>query len=164
VIRPLLAALALGLVLGGLAGWRLAPRPAPEIRTVERLVQGEAVERVREVLGPVRVETRTVTRTIPGPERPGPTRETVVTRIEERAGTVVEREGAVRVEERLRTVTVQAPPPVWAVGAGLQLLPDQRLEIALEHRLVGPVWVRAWALQPTALQPPAVGLGLRVEW
>lgn len=160
-LRTHAAAFALGAVLSAVAAWKLLPRPAAV--TVDRAVQGAAIERIREVAGPVRVETRTVTRTVPGPERPGPVREVTVVRIEERAGTVREVAGATVVEERLRTVTVPAPRPVWAVGVGAQVLPDVRAELALERRLFGPVWLRAAVVQPLRVEAPAVVVGLRIE-
>lgn len=168
MIRPILAALALGIVFGAFGAWKLIPRPPPEVRTVERVTQGATVEHVRTVEGPVRVETRTVTREVPGPERPGPVRETIVTRIEERAPVIIERAAeakALSVERgEVRITPVSFVPPNWAVGLGAQLLPDTRVELGIEHRLFGPVWVRAWALQPLQLQPPAVGLGVRIEF
>jgi hypothetical protein len=178
--RSLLAAAGIGLTFGGLAGWHLhtPPPPAPAVHAVEASATTASLAQhveagperitVTEYLpGPVRLVPGPA---VPGPERlvpvPGPERILRVT-VTER-GPVVTDTHATAASERRQELTVTPPPPVerpgWAVGAGLQLLPDQRLELALERRIVGPVWARAWALQPMALQPPAVGLGLRVEW
>jgi hypothetical protein len=76
---------------------------------------------------------------VPGPERlvpvPGPERILRVT-VTER-GPVVTDTHATAASERRQELTVTPPPPVerpgWAVGAGLQLLPGKRLELALER-------------------------------
>jgi hypothetical protein len=117
------------------------------------------------VEGPETVTTRTVTREV-SPDVPGPERVTTVVQVVERGPVTIERAseatGAAKAETR--TVTVTLPPAAWAVSAGLQVLPDRRLELGLERRVVGPVWARAWALQAAAMEPPALGVALRVEW
>ena len=167
-------------MVGGVVGWRLRGVPAVVAAKVE--VQRVEVERVREVAGPVRVErgpVRVVERwsVAAGPvsaPAPGcaPCPECVVhERVEERGvettlrGVVVtETAVSARQEERSSVVVTPVARPGWAVTAGLQLLPDRQLELGLERRLLGPVWARAWVLQPAAAALPAVGVGLRVEW
>lgn len=74
----------------------------------------------------------------------------------------------VRQENRsTQTITLDKPAPPaaqWAVGGGLQLMPGQALQISLERRLFGPIWVTGWALQPFKLAVPSAGVGLRVEF
>lgn len=174
------AALALGLLLGAFAAWRLLPRPAPAVHLVEashevaslaqRVEEGAGRTTITEFApacaGPMQLVPGPL-RTVPGPERlvpvPGPervVRQTVI----ERGPVVTVTAATVESETHRELVVTPAAPPAWAVSAGAQLLPDQRLEVGLEHRLLGPVWARAWALQPLALAAPAVGVGLRVEW
>lgn len=147
------------------AGWFLH-RPATV--TVEHTVEGKTVEHVvnheTTIEGPVQIRTVTRTRTVPGPAVPGPVVETVVTRVEQRAPITIVKEGEKQIQVQTREVTITKPLPGWALGAGLQLLPDKRAEISLERRLIGPVWARAWVLQPLSIQVPAVGVGLRVEF
>lgn len=185
--RSLLAAAGVGLAFGGLAGWHLhTPPPAPAVHTVEASASvASLTQRVEDsgsrttvtefapacqgpvqiVPGPVR-DGKPIYIQVPGPAVPGPERiirQTVI----ERGPVVTDTRAASATEHRSELVVTPPPPterPGWALGAGLQLLPDKRLELALERRLFGPVWLRAWALQAAAVEPPAVGIGLRVEW
>jgi hypothetical protein len=77
--------LIVGLVLGAGLYRHFAPAKVEfKDREVTKVVEKEGKVEVREVAGPVRVETKTVVKTVPGPERPGPTVERVVTRVETR--------------------------------------------------------------------------------
>ena len=166
------------MLAGGAGGyWLHTPPPAPkvEVHEVEKSkieYRDREVEKVTE--GPVRVVERWRTTAAAAPPPPGcpacPGCEEH-TRIEERGPVVAERREVASVAakvERVAEVVVTPPPPVarpsWAVSGGLQLIPDQRLELGLDRRLFGPFWVRAWVLQPAALSLPAVGVGLRAEF
>lgn len=171
---PALAALA-GLFAGAVVGWRLHPDPPPG---VDLAVALRAASSWREratatrVEGPVRVVERWRTLAAPAPPpapgcAPCPACEEHE-RVEERGPVTTtqatERAQETRVEQVVREVVRPAPHASWALSGGLQLLPDVRAEVGLEHRLLGPVWARAWALQPLRADLPAVGVGLRVEW
>lgn len=156
-----------GLATGGAVAYRLVPRPAPEVRVEYRdrvEVQLRDREVVREVVGPERVTVRTVTRVEAGTSTPATI--CTVTRIEQRAGTVVERvhtEQAQAATERASlSVTLPAPLPRWSVSAGAQLGLDlvPRPVIGGGLRLAGPVWLEVSLLPLT----PAAQVGLRVTF
>ena len=158
----------LGLATGAALVWHLRP-PDVRVETHEvEVVRWRDREVVREVAGPVRVETETVTRWLPVEVGTSTVLAPVVRvhTVEERGTSTlylsVRQEGSREVERA--TLTVPPPRPEWAVGAGLQLLPGRRVEVALERQIAGPVWIRAWALQPVAAEWPAVGMGVRVEF
>lgn len=159
----------LGLVLGAGLYRRFAPAKVEfKDREVTKVVEKEGKVEVREVAGPVRVETKTVVKTVPGPERPGPTVERIVTRVETRDPVTVDRHSDTVTESASKAVTVTlekplADPPGWTLGAGLQLRPDQELQIEVGRRIIGPVWLTAWAMAPMRLEVPALGVGVRVE-
>lgn len=139
------------LCMTGVAGYS-AGRHAVPAKVEERVVYKDRVEyrdRVVEkrVEGPVRIQT--VTRTVPGPAGP----ERIVTRIEERAPVVVERQAEAR---RTAEVAVQAAKvvvneqPRWLVTgtAGIQLgapLHPPAYGVQLMYRVAGPAWVGAAA-------------------
>lgn len=187
------AALALGLVFGGMAGWHLhTPPPAPAVHAVEASREvAQLAQRVEEsgstttITDFAPVDPRCPVQIVPGPERlvPGPVREGAPVFVQGPPVPGPERivrqtvivKGPSTTDTKAETATehhaelVLTPPPVlppagWAATLGLQLLPDKRLELGLERRLFGPLWARVWLLQPAAIEPPAVGVGLRVEW
>lgn len=161
--------LIVGLALGAGLYRRFAPGKVEfKDREVERVVEKEGKVEVREVAGPVRVETRTVVKTVPGPERPGPTVERIVTRVETRDPVTVDRHSDTVTESASKAVTVTLEKPLadlpgWTLGAGLQLRPDQELQVEVGRRIIGPVWLTVWAMAPMRLEVPALGVGVRVE-
>lgn len=156
-------------LLGGALGAWVHHRLAPPIikyqdKIVEKVVEREGKTQIKEVDGPVRIQT--VTRTVQGPEH---TVERIVTRTEQRDPVVIERASTTAMESRTATqvVTLEKPAPElagWALGAGLGIVPEYRAHVALARRLFGPVWVEAWADQPLKLAVPSAGVGLRVEF
>lgn len=179
--RTLAISVAVALLLGAALGYRLhTPPPAPAVHAVEssatqatttqRITEAPSRTTITDYAPPACVPERILgpTRTVVGPTvyTPGPeriVRQTVI----ERGPVVTDTHAATQAEHHAELVLTPPPPvprPSWAVTAGLQLLPDHRLELGLERRVVGPIWVRAWALQAAAIEPPAVGVGLRVEW
>lgn len=170
--KPLGVGVGIFLLGGGLGAWAHRHFAPPVIKyqdkVVEKVVEKEGKVEVREVAGPVRVETRTVVKSVPGPERPGPTVERIVTRVETRDPVTVDRHSDTVTESASKAVTVTlekplADPPGWTLGAGLQLRPDQELQIEVGRRIIGPVWLTAWAMAPMRLEVPALGVGVRVE-
>lgn len=155
-------------ILGGATGWWVhRPEPVYIEDVVVHTIHGTDTVVEKTVTGPVRVETVTETKYTPGPERPGPTITKVVTHIEQRDPVIIEK-GSVKEFTGIdakQSITVMAPAkPDWALGVGAQFLPDKRIQLTLERRLLGPVWAQAWVLQPLQINPPAVGLGLKVEF
>lgn len=157
-----------GIIAGlvGMAGgaWLERTYRPPEVKVQEKLVKADKEVVVKTVEGPVRIETKTVTKTVPGPERPGPTIERVVTRVETRDPIIIDR--ATRTDTETATISIEKPlpePAQWAFGAGLQT--GVEVQVSLSRRLFGPFWLTGWVNQPTELKPPAsAGLGLRVEF
>lgn len=166
---------ALALSAGAALGWHLHPDPAPgvDLRAAyeaARSWRSQSTEQRTE--GPVRVVERWRTVAAPTPPpRPGcdpcpacEEHERVIERGPVTTTTATQTAAEERIREVVREVVTPAPRPGWAALLGLQVLPDQRIEVGIERRLFGPVWVRGWALQPIAVAAPAVGLGLRVEF
>lgn len=175
------------LVLGTGIGWRLhVPPAAPAVHLVEATHEtAQLAQHVEEgpsrttvtdyapaCLGPVQLVPGAVRllpgQPVPGPERlvPGPERIVRIS-VTERGPVVTDTRVASEAEHR-QELGVTPPPPAlrlgWAVSAGLQLLPDHRLELGLERRLFGPLWARASLLQPATFTTPAVIVGLRMEF
>ena len=187
-VRPIAIALALGLLLGAGLVWRLRPAtPARVEYRLRELTSDEraSLQRTVTVVGPERVVAGPVSiverwRTLPPTPSPAPgcppcpgcaeherteTRQPVETdRGAQTTTTDRESESRTSVARAIDSLQIAAAPPGWAVSAGLQLLPDQRLEVGVDRRLFGPFWARAWVLAPASLTWPAVGVGLRVEW
>ena len=119
------------------------------------------------VVGPTQIQTRTVVVPVPVTGPTGtvlyvPRIETVTTELRGEVKTFASQVLSEKASENLSLVP--APPPDWAVGIGGQMFPSYRIEASVERRLFGPLWVRGWVQQPIAVEPPAVGFGVRVEF
>lgn len=162
----LAGAAAAGVVAGAIAGYALH-RPA--VKIVEKVVEKEKRVEVKIAetatqAGP-RIETRVVTRTITGPQ--GPERVVERIRVEQGPTTIIQRtqEAALATRELEHVVRVTpAPAPSWAVYGGLQLFPEKMPVLGVGRRLLGPIWIEAWARPRLELALPAAGVQLRVEF
>jgi len=152
---------------GGLGGWK-AHKPPPakvELREVVRWREREQkATAIDEKRGPVRVVERW--HIVPGPGCNAPAEEHE--RITEEAPSET-RTDAVETrttsgEQQVDLRIVQAPRPSWAVYGGLQLVPEKLPVIGVSRRLVGPIWLEAWARPRLELAVPAAGVGVRVEF
>lgn len=168
-----------GIGIGVAAGWLLhKPPPAPAVQAKQETAatqKGATVETIREVTGPVRVVTQTVTkyrdvpRDVPGacPPAPEPL-ETTTTTTETRdpvTTDTTQREKHSNTEASKTEVKVTPPgsPPRWSVGVGLED-PLGAREIALSAgvRALGPIWVRVNGTPARGLHSGTVGVA--VEW
>jgi hypothetical protein len=84
---------------------------------------------------------------------------------------VIERTASkVKTQEEVRTevVTVDKPSPDaprWAAGAAVRVLSLDALDLSLEHRLFGHLWVTGHAVQPMKLALPRdFFVGARLEF
>lgn len=154
---------------GAALGWHFhAAPPAPAVAVAQDFKLHElqlgafALERTE---GPVRVVERWRTAAAPGCPATQAERVTERGPVAENRRTETARQAT---NEERATASITPPPPSprpsWAIALGAQLLPGRALTVGVGRRIVGPVWAEGWLAQPLELSPPAVGVGLRVEF
>jgi hypothetical protein len=131
-------------------------------RVVERQTKSTEVKATADV----QVQTRTVTRWLPSPAGP------IIERTEETGTHATSSTAAVSTETRdveaervttktQSTTTTQTDPDHWRIGvtAGLARSLDRIYGVDVSRRIIGPVWLGAWATSERA-----GGLVVAVTW